>query len=229
MIYKMPLLEKPLVDNILNFYDFCEFRDGKSTGSPDKAWKYNEELYDPIHTPTLVKFVSDKVTKCEYILQKFLAYKFTDPVFLRYNKDMHYRVHNDFYVQNNDTRTDYSMTIFLNDPEEYEGGELVISVGTEEIRCKEPAGHAVIYQTGLQHRVEPIISGSRKVCIMWFESLINNPQIREAVGDLWSILKQSMDNPEEYPLRKEQILQIESVRFNLIRSYGNVSIKRQNN
>jgi PKHD-type hydroxylase len=62
-------------------------------------------------------------------------------------------------------RTDYSCTLFLSDRDECEGGELMINIGDREISYKLNAGEAIIYPTGIPHRVNTVKSGKRRVCV----------------------------------------------------------------
>ena len=68
------------------------------------------------------------------------------PRFLRYREGTYYAFHNDFY-QINELRTDYSISIFLNSPDEYEGGELVFRQGNMDTEHKLEPGQALIYPT----------------------------------------------------------------------------------
>lgn len=74
---------------------------------------------------------------------------------------------------------DYSTTVFLNNPDEYDGGELCLYLGgQEETKIKLDAGWAVTYPTGTIHRVNRVLSGSRYVSVFWTESLIKDSFIR---------------------------------------------------
>lgn len=81
-------------------------------------------------------------------------------------------------------RTDLSCTIFLNDPLDYEGGELVMNFGGVEMEFKLNAGDAIMYPSTTLHRVNPVTAGSRKVALTWIESHIRQASQREALFDL---------------------------------------------
>jgi PKHD-type hydroxylase len=87
-------------------------------------------------------------------------------------------------VNNAVLRTDISCTIFLTPPEEYEGGELVMNFSGIEMAFKLNAGDAIIYPSTTLHRVNPVISGSRKVALTWIESHIPQASQREILFDL---------------------------------------------
>lgn len=81
-------------------------------------------------------------------------------------------------------RTDFSFTLFLANPDEYEGGELVVT-GTEGDRSVKPrAGSMVVYSTGALHRVNPVTRGERVAAVGWVQSLIRRPDAREVMFDL---------------------------------------------
>ncbi|MOA44732.1 PKHD-type hydroxylase [compost metagenome] len=81
-------------------------------------------------------------------------------------------------------RTDVSVTIFLSEPEDYDGGELVMESAGGETAYKLPAGSAVTYPTTMLHRVEPVTRGTREVAVTWAQSLIRRADHREILFDL---------------------------------------------
>ena len=81
-------------------------------------------------------------------------------------------------------RTDISCTIFLSEPEDYEGGELVMSIGGVELPYKLNAGDAIIYPSTTLHRVNPVSLGQRLVALTWIESFVSGSEQREMLYDL---------------------------------------------
>ena len=69
-------------------------------------------------------------------------------------------------------RADLSCTVFLSDPEDCEGGELVIADGEVEHQLKLPAGSAVLYRGDTLHQVRPVTAGARLACFLWVQSLV---------------------------------------------------------
>jgi len=89
----------------------------------------------------------------------------------------------------NEIRSDMSMTIFLNDRESYDGGELVIDSDLPYSPAfKMPAGGAVLYSTTSVHRVNDVKNGERLAAVIWIESRIADPLIRETNGDILECL-----------------------------------------
>ena len=81
-------------------------------------------------------------------------------------------------------RTDLSYTIFLNPPESYEGGELIVQAETGETSLKPDAGDMVIYPSNRLHRVTPVEKGERLCIVGWIQSMIKSHEERQVVIDL---------------------------------------------
>ena len=81
-------------------------------------------------------------------------------------------------------RTDVSCTLFLAEPDEYEGGELVIEDTFGSQRVKLPAGHMVLYPASSVHRVEPVTRGARLASFFWVESMVRDDAQRRLLFDL---------------------------------------------
>ena len=82
---------------------------------------------------------------------------------------------------------EFSTTVFLSDPDTYEGGELCLWYEGEVQKFKLPAGHAITYSTGAPHMVAPVTSGSRIVAVFWTTSSIRDPRHREILSGMRQI------------------------------------------
>jgi PKHD-type hydroxylase len=97
-------------------------------------------------------------------------------------------------------RTDVSCTVFLSDPDEYDGGELTVAdtYGTRGVKL--PAGHAVLYPGTSLHQVTPVTRGQRLACFFWVESLVRSDEKRRLLLDLdmslLSLRQQHGETPE---------------------------------
>ena len=100
----------------------------------------------------------------------------------RYREGMAYGAHVDNALMGEATvwRTDLSLTLFLNDPAEYDGGELALESGSGELLIKLPARSLVCYPTGQLHRVRPVTRGERIVVVAWVQSHVREGAAREA-------------------------------------------------
>lgn len=96
------------------------------------------------------------------------------PTVAAYRPGMNYGWHVDeaMFPSQPPLRSDISCTVFLSEPADYEGGELVIELGQERMRYKLPAGDAVLYPSTTIHQVEPVTSGERWVGITWIQSYV---------------------------------------------------------
>lgn len=81
-------------------------------------------------------------------------------------------------------RTDISCTVFLNEPYEYDGGELVVADTYGQHSVKLPAGHAVLYPGTSLHQVRPVTRGARIACFFWVESMVRSDELRRLLFDL---------------------------------------------
>jgi PKHD-type hydroxylase len=81
-------------------------------------------------------------------------------------------------------RTDISATLFLSDPDSYEGGELVVHDSTGEQRIKLAAGDMILYPSTSVHQVTPVTSGTRLACFFWIESMVRSDEKRSLLIDL---------------------------------------------
>lgn len=106
------------------------------------------------------------------------------PTLSRMNVGDFYKPHQDFYKNG-----DFSTTLFLSDPDTYEGGELCLWINDEERMFKPPQGSSVTYRTGTPHRVNTVTKGTRDVAIFWTQSLLKDPFHIEIYHGLVQIAK----------------------------------------
>jgi PKHD-type hydroxylase len=109
------------------------------------------------------------------------------PQLALYQTSMSYGVHTDaaFLPSGQQPlRSDVSCTIFLSDPQAYEGGELIIFLGAQEVRVKGHAGLAVFYPSTTLHQVTPVTSGERLVLLTFIESQIADERLRNLLYTL---------------------------------------------
>lgn len=110
--------------------------------------------------------------------------KLLTPLILsRYEPGMAYGSHVDDALMNG-VRTDVSFTLFLSDPDTYEGGALVIETSGSEEDVKLPAGSMVVYPSTTLHRVGEVTRGARLAAVGWARSFIRDPARRELLFDL---------------------------------------------
>ncbi|HEY8578697.1 MAG TPA: Fe2+-dependent dioxygenase [Beijerinckiaceae bacterium] len=106
------------------------------------------------------------------------------PVFFnRYAAGMTYGAHVDDALMGG-VRTDVSFTLFLDDPADYDGGDLVIDTSAGEYAYKLPPGGLLIYPSTTLHRVEPVTRGERRALVGWAQSHVRSAERRELLFDL---------------------------------------------
>ena len=107
-------------------------------------------------------------------------------LFSRYEPGMQYGNHVDNAIMGKESpwRSDVSFTVFLEDPAEYDGGELVIESPVGEQEIKLAAGEAVIYPSSSVHRVAEVTRGRRLAAVGWAQSQVRDPAQREILYDL---------------------------------------------
>lgn len=124
----------------------------------------------------------------------------------KYSTGNAYGWHVDSPLMGNMMRTDIAMTIFLNDPSEYEGGELELQTPVGSITYKLKKGDAICYPCTQVHRVKELISGQRHVAVTWIQSLVKGNEERAILNDLQSIiynLKQTGTHKQEEHLLQQ--------------------------
>jgi len=165
------------------------FVDGKLTaGFAAARVKNNQEMQtDPARMKLLIRILTASLGHNEAFRFGVLPHRVADPIFARYQSGMTYGNHVDDPIMGNTGlrfRTDVAMTIFLNRPETYTGGELAIRTSFGEQKFKLPAGDAVIYPASNLHRVIPVTRGERLVAVTWVQSYVRDPAQRELLYEL---------------------------------------------
>jgi PKHD-type hydroxylase len=167
----------------------ADWSDGRETaGHQSTLVKHNRQLAEASPTGArLAKVVLAALQRSEAFMRAALPQRVFTPLFNRYDVGMGYGDHIDGALRNHPGgvgRTDVSATLFLSDPADYDGGDLVIegAVGTQ--RLKLPAGDLVLYPTGALHRVEPVTRGTRIASFFWVQSLVRDDARRALLHDL---------------------------------------------
>ena len=109
------------------------------------------------------------------------------PMFNKYEPGMTFGTHIDGAIRQIGTRrirTDISATLFLNPPEDYEGGELLVEDTYGAHSVKLPAGDMVIYPATSLHRVTPVTKGARIASFFWIQSLVKDDSERSLLFDM---------------------------------------------
>lgn len=164
------------------------FVDGKlSAGKVARGVKNNEEMNpNSAHFQQLNELVMSNLVRHPKYKAVAWPKRVAAPFYAKYQPGMEYGEHVDDPImgQGDLYRTDVSTTIFLSEPDEYEGGELVIRDTYGERKIKLAAGSAVVYPSHSRHFVAPITRGVRYVAVTWAQSTVRDPAKREMLYEL---------------------------------------------
>lgn len=185
----------------------AKFVDGHVSGGD--SGKNNLEMHsDSQEFVEVLKIVETALrANREFIFTAYPRYM-TRPIISRYDTGMYYGEHTDFPIYNllntvqnsvfsrtlaplgsNYLRTDLSLTLFINDPDTYDGGELCFTGQNGPERYKLPAGSAVLYPTGAPHSVSMVTRGSRLAAIFWIQSLMSLEPHRLAAYEAFQLMR----------------------------------------
>ena len=167
----------------------ANFHEGSaSAGAEAKRVKNNHEMFiSDTELQRLNNLVMGKLIKNPTYIDAAFAAKIAAPYYAKYSKGMSYGNHVDDPVMgpaNQRYRSDIAITIFLNSPEAYEGGELIINTPFGEQKVKLNAGDAVLYPSSSTHRVAEVTKGERLVAVTWLQSMVRDPSKRELLYNL---------------------------------------------
>lgn len=137
-------------------------------------------------------------------------------LFSKYTPGMEYGWHVDSPLMGNMMRTDIAITIFLNDPENYEGGELELQAPTGTLLYKFSAGDAICYPCTQLHRVRPVTKGERRVAVSWIQSMVKDTEQRRLLFDI----QQAIDSLRNSNLQSPEAHLLQQTHSNLLRMWA---------
>ena len=204
--------------------DAAQWTDGRETvGHLGTHAKRNEQL--PENAPLrreLGETLLTALAKNPLFFSAALPLKYLPPRFNRYTGGGTYGFHVDGAVMNlgngEQLRSDVSCTVFLNDPEEYEDGELVIADTYGEHTVKLPAGDAVIYPSSSLHQVTPVTRGARLASFFWVQSMIRDDGRRRMLFEMDSAIETLRSSSAD----ASAVLQLTGIYHNLLRQWAEV-------
>ena len=185
LIHIADLIDHATVARLQAWLANARFADGRTTaGSEASQVKHNEQVdHDDRDLAEMQKLVTGRLWDHDLFNMATQPQSIRPPLFSRYVPGMDYGSHVDNPMMGG-MRTDVSVTVFLSDPSDYDGGELVIESAAGEQDIKLPAGSAVVYATTALHRVASVTRGQRLAAVTWIRSLVRDPAAREILFDL---------------------------------------------
>jgi PKHD-type hydroxylase len=169
----------------------ADWVDGRVTaGEQSGLTKHNLQLpEDSAVTGSLGDLILEALAGSPHFMSAALPLKVYPPLFNRYGQGMGFGNHIDNAMRISPVsgaryRTDLSCTLFLSDPADYDGGELVVEDGLPSSGVKLPAGDMVVYPATTVHRVEPVTRGERWASFFWVQSMVGDLGRRELLYQL---------------------------------------------
>ena len=192
MLIPIPdLLDAETVARVRSRIDAAEWVDGNVTSGPQSALaKQNEQLPEASEAAREAgRIVLDALGQSPLFVAAALPLKVFPPLFNRYGGGQKFGTHVDNAVRiqrgtDFRVRSDLSMTVFLEDPAAYDGGELLIEGQFGAQSVKLPAGHAILYPSSSLHRVEPVTRGTRVASFFWIQSMVREDGARRILFEM---------------------------------------------
>jgi PKHD-type hydroxylase len=218
------VLSKAEVARFRAAMDSVSWEDGRSTAGAQSAMvKRNEQL--PPDSPLsrrLGEEVIKAITANPLFISAAVPLRIFPPLFNRYGVGQHFGLHVDNSVRGDQLtglriRTDLSVTLFLSEPDDYDGGELVVEDHYSAQRIKLPAGHLVLYPATSLHAVTAITRGTRVASFFWLQSMIRDEATRRMIFDLDSAIQGLV---ERLPRNDPEIVRLSGLYHNMIRHWA---------
>jgi PKHD-type hydroxylase len=226
MLLRIPgVLTAEQVAHCRQLLDRAEWTDGRVTaGHQSVRVKNNAQL--PESSPAareLGKLILAALERNPLFISAALPLKVFPPLFNRYEGGQSFGTHVDNAIRqvtgtSHQVRTDLSATLFLANPDEYDGGELTVedTYGTHTVKL--PAGDMILYPASSLHRVQPVTRGARIASFFWIQSMVRDDGERTLLFDLdTAIQRLAAENPDH-----PAVIQLTGVYHNLLRRWANV-------
>jgi PKHD-type hydroxylase len=191
MLHIPGVLTRDQVADMRRQLDASDWIDGRATvGEQGAKVKQNRQL--PETSPLALELgrtILAALANNPLYFSAVLPLRTIPPLFNSYAGGEHYGAHVDGSMRRIPgsgewVRTDVSTTVFLCDPEEYDGGELIVTDAYGEHEVKLPAGDAIIYPSTSIHRVEPVTRGARVCSFFWTQSMVRDDMRRSMLLEL---------------------------------------------
>jgi PKHD-type hydroxylase len=224
MLLTIPdLLSPEQVSSARELLDRADWVDGKVTAGPQSARaKKNEQLLEGSPAAdSLGDMILTALQRNALFVSAALPLRVFPPLFNRYQGGHAFGNHVDNAIRQivgtgHRIRTDLSATLFLADPAEYEGGELVVEDTYGVHKVKLPAGDMVLYPSSSLHSVTAVTSGARVASFFWIQSMIRDDGCRTLLFDLDVAIQQLSRDVPAHP----SVVQLTGVYHNLLRQWA---------
>jgi PKHD-type hydroxylase len=193
------------------------FVDGRIT-NPHNQTKINEQLHDQQAYQKSAQLLLGAFNRSEEFREFAFPIAIAPPLITRYHPGMRYGAHADaafINLGNAQLRSDLSCTIFLNDPKDYDGGELHVRLGDADLKFKLQPGQTIVYPSDTLHQVVPVTRGERLVAITFIQSRVPDPFHRNMLFELNEVAAL-----EGLKMDQGNFSRLQLVQANLLRYWG---------
>jgi PKHD-type hydroxylase len=228
MLLRIPdVLTPEQVSHARQLLDKADWVDGRVTAGHQSA-QAKDNMQLPEGSPVareLGEMILAALGKNPLFLSAAVPLRVFPPLFNRYSGGQSFGTHVDNAIRQvtgtpHRIRTDISATLFLADPEEYEGGELCVEDTYGVQRVKLPAGQMVLYPATSLHHVTPVTRGARISSFFWIQSMLRDDGQRSLLFDLdLAIQRLGRDLPEN-AVAQQTAVQLTGVYHNLLRQWA---------
>ncbi|MDQ2878353.1 MAG: Fe2+-dependent dioxygenase [Pseudomonadota bacterium] len=227
MLIDIPdILSPAQLADIRALIDGADWIDGNATSGAQSALaKRNEQLPEESDAARRAgALVLDALSASPLFVAAALPLKVYPPLFNRYAGGQAFGRHVDTAIRirrGSDfrIRSDLSATLFLADPGDYDGGELVIEDRFGEQSVKLPAGHMALYPASSLHRVAPVTRGVRVASFFWVQSMVREAEARQTLFDLDSAVQ---DITADRGHGDATVVRLTGIYHNLLRRWAQV-------
>lgn len=218
------ILDAQALADLRALAEAADWQDGRHTAGAQSAQiKLNAQI--PLNSPALPALqrkVIAALTANPTWVSAVLPLHILPPMFNRYAGGQTFGTHVDNAIrvipgEGRQIRTDVSCTLFLSDPGEYDGGELVVEGHYGAQAVKLPAGHCVVYPSTSLHQVTPVTRGTRLASFFWVQSMLRDDTRREMLFDLDQTI-QSLAG--QLGLNAPEVVRLTGIYHNLIRQWA---------
>jgi PKHD-type hydroxylase len=224
MLLQVPdVLSSEQVRHVRGRLDEALWVDGRVTAGPQSA-RVKDNAQIPEDHPVareIGDLILGALQRNALFISAALPARIFPPLFNRYAGGQSFGNHVDNAIRQvpgtpQRIRTDLSATLFLNDPSEYDGGELLVEDTYGVHSVKLPAGHMVLYPATSLHRVTEVTRGARLASFFWIQSMVRDDGERTLLFDLDSAIQQIAHESPHHPVS----VQLTAVYHNLIRRWA---------
>lgn len=212
------LLNNQQLTVVHNLLESARFADGRETATA-AARDVKNNLQVDMNAPQygMLQQVILEGLNNSVLLRNAIFPKHVYPfLFSKYTDGMEYGWHVDSPLMGNMMRTDIAITVFLNDPDKYEGGELELQSSSGTLLYKFAAGDAICYPCTQLHRVRPVIKGERCVAVSWMQSMVKDAESRKMLFDI----QQVIDSLRTVDLQSAEAHLLQQTHSNLLRMWA---------